>query len=119
MNFQGKVHLWMMKCFGSMASGDKTERGFRFLEESLELVQATGTTAEEAHVLVDYVFCRPIGERDQEVGGVMVTLAALCTAHDMDMDQEGERELMRIWDNIYKIRAKQAAKPKNIRTPIP
>jgi len=101
-----------MKCFGPTIAGDKEERNHLFLEESLELVQACGCTAKEAYELVDYVFNRPVGEKLQEVGGVMVTLAALCLAQELDMHQAGETELARIWTKVEAIRAKQAAKPK-------
>ncbi|WP_206360502.1 hypothetical protein, partial [Pseudomonas viridiflava] len=76
-----------------------------------KLVQACGATSDEAHQLVDYVYGRPTGEPDQEVGGVMVTLAALCLAHQLDMHAAGETELSRIWTKVDQIRAKQAAKP--------
>lgn len=90
------------------------ERNHRFLEEALELVQACDTTQEDAHRLVDYVFSRPVGERLQEVGGVMVTLALLCNAQCLSMEQGGEIELTRVLDPMImdKIRAKQKAKPK-------
>ncbi len=42
-----------------------------------ELVQAVGTSREDALRLVEYVYTRPVGELRQEIGGVMVTLAAL------------------------------------------
>jgi hypothetical protein len=95
-----------------MIAGDKEERSHRFLEEALELVQACGCTADEAHQLVDYVYGRPVGEKHQEVGGVMVTLAALCLAQALDMHEAGETELKRVWTKVEAIRAKQAAKPK-------
>lgn len=107
----------MLACFGERISKDKTERNHRFLEEALELVQATGCTKSEAHQLVDYVFERPIGEPVQECGGVMVTLAALCLANDLNMNECGEMELSRIWTKIEKIREKQANKPKH--SPLP
>lgn len=116
-DFQGRVREWMLKCFGPEISADKMERNHRFLEESLELVQACGCTVSEAHQLVDYVFSRPVGQRYQEIGGVMVTCAALCDAHSYSMDDCGEIELHRIWTAIDKIRAKQAAKPKH--SPLP
>lgn len=115
--FQERVQPWMMACFGEMISGDREERNHRFLEEALELVQSTGCTAHEAHQLVDYVYGRDTGEPHQEVGGVMVTLAALCLANALDMHQCGETELARIWTKVEAIRAKQAAKPKH--SPLP
>ena len=117
MTFQNRVHPWLMACFGEEIANDKTERNHRFLEEALELVQATGCTQSEAHQLVDYVYGRPIGEPSQEVGGVMVTLAALCLAQNMDMHLSGETELKRIWTKVEQIRAKQAAKPRH--SPLP
>lgn len=116
-SFQKRVKVWLLKCFGPAISADIKERNHRFLEEALELVQSTGCTASEAHQLVDYVFTRPVGEIKQECGGVMVTLAALCQAHNIEMEKCGEVELERIWDCIDKVRAKQAAKPKH--SPLP
>ncbi|WP_290602373.1 hypothetical protein [Janthinobacterium sp.] len=116
-SFQSRVQPWMMACFGAEIAADGAERNHRFLEESLELVQACGCTASEAQQLVDYVYGRPIGERAQEVGGVMVTLAALCLAQGLDMHAAGEIELARIWTKVEAIRAKQAAKPKH--SPLP
>ena len=115
--FQERVRPWLMKCFGQEIADDLVERNHRFLEEALELVQSTGCTRSEAHQLVDYVFDREIGEPHQEVGGVMVTLAALCLAANMDMHRAGEDELERIWTKVEQIRAKQAAKPKH--SPLP
>jgi hypothetical protein len=121
-SFQQRVSFWMDRCFGSVEAlapdaTDPTERNHRFLEEALELVQSCGCTAVEAHQLVDYVFGRLIGEKHQEVGGVMLTLAALCTAQAIDMRQSGETELTRVWTKIEQIRAKHAAKPKH--SPLP
>lgn len=115
--FQSRVSRWMQATFGPKISADTTERNHRFLEEGLELVQACGCTASEAHQLVDYVFGRPVGDKPQEIGGVMVTLAALCEAQELSMDHCGDIELTRCWSNIKKIRAKQAAKPKH--SPLP
>jgi hypothetical protein len=113
MRFQNWVGHWMTVCFGATIAQDKRERRFRFLEESLELCQSGRDcciTREEAHRLVNYVFDRPVGQTYQEVGGVMVTLAALCNAEHLNMADEGQRELMRCYENIDNIRAKQAAK---------
>ncbi|WP_241238586.1 UPF0175 family protein [Burkholderia gladioli] len=116
---QSRVQPWMLECFGPTIAADRVERNHRFLEEALELVQSLGCTASEAHQLVDYTFGRPVGEPAQEVGGVMVTLAALCLANTLDMHAAGEAELARISAPamVKKIRAKQAAKPKH--SPLP
>lgn len=117
--FQARVQPWMLECFGAEIAADRVERNHRFFEESAELVQSRGMTASEAHQLVDYVWSRPAGEPDQEVGGVMVTLAALCLANSLDMHAAGEMELARINrpDMLIRIRAKQASKPKH--SPLP
>lgn len=111
--WQQRVHTWMIQCFGPEIAADKRERNHRFLEEALELVQACGCTASEAKQLVDYVFGRPVGEKRQEAGGVMVTLAALANAQTIDLGISAEDERARIWANMDIIRAKQAAKPKH------
>ncbi|NVO13840.1 MAG: hypothetical protein HXX10_07375 [Rhodoplanes sp.] len=115
--FQAEVGRWIIACFGRDTALDTAERNHRFVEESLELVQACGCTASEAHQLVDYVFGRPLGEKVQEVGGVAVTLAALCFAQGIDMRAAGAFELRRIWTKMESIRAKQATKPKS--SPLP
>lgn len=115
--FQRRVHAWMLVCFGEKIAANLAERNHRFLEEALELVQANGCTASEAHQLVDYVFRRPVGEINQEAGGVLVTFAALLNAAGVDMKMAGETELARVWTKVEEIRAKQAAKPKH--SPLP
>lgn len=115
--FQSRVMPWLLECFGAEIAADKVERNHRFLEEALELVQACGCTQDEAHQLVAYVYGRPQGDVNQEVGGVMVTLAALCLANGLDMHSAGETELARVWTKVETIRAKQAAKPKH--SPLP
>jgi len=110
---QSRVLPWLLECFGAEIANDRAERNHRFLEEALELVQSTGCTADEAHKLVDYVYSRPTGEPSQEVGGVMITLAALCLANNLDMHSAGEKELARISQSemVVKIREKQKRKP--------
>lgn len=112
-SFQSRVAPWLVECFGDAIAQDTQERNQRFLEEALELVQACSLTSDEAHQLVDYVFGRDVGEQSQEVGGVMVTLAALCHSHELAMHQCGEAELYRISrpDVMARIREKQKTKP--------
>lgn len=116
-SFQSRVAVWIHQCFGPAIAADKEERNHRFLEEALEVVQAGGCTASEAHQLVDYVFNRPVGDLAQEVGGAMNTLAALCNSHNVDLNSAADTELARVWAKSDEIRAKQAAKPKH--SPLP
>lgn len=113
MSFQDRVDNWMFECFTPAVVSDSRERNHRFLEESLELVQSLACTREEAHMLVDYVFGRPVGEPRQELGGVMVTLSALANVQGIRVDAAADAELARCWAKIEQIRAKQAAKPKH------
>ncbi len=117
--YQDAVNRWMQACFGPAISADGIERNFRFGEEALELMQALGATEDEAMTLVRYVWSRPKGEPKQEVGGVMVCMAALCNAHGFNYEQEAQIELARCWEKIEKIRAKHAAKPVGFRTALP
>lgn len=114
--FQSKVVDWLRACFGDV-SRDREERTHRFLEEAIELAQASGCSKLAAMQLVDYVYSRPKGEIDQEVGGVMVTLAGLCSASGIDMQEAADHELARNWDRIADIRAKRATKRKG--SPLP
>jgi len=116
--FQTGVTDWLFQCFGHKISSDKLERADRLIEEALELVQAVGYPEERVKALLQYVYSRPMGEPRQEVGGVMVTLAAFCWSYGIDLDEAAQTELARIWTKIDAIRAKQAAKPTGSALPI-
>lgn len=120
--FQGDVAEWMAKCFLASLYSDMTERGDRLLEEVLELLQAHGYDSARVPTLVNYVFGRPVGEPAQEVGGVMVTLAAYCSVAGLSMQADGQAELDRINqpEVMARIRAKQEAKNAlRFDTPLP
>ena len=110
--FHDEVDTWMLACFGEDIPFDKVERNHRFIEEALELVQAFNMPKADALALVEYVYGRPVGEPIQEVGDVMVTLAALCSAQDFNLSTAAMMEIDRVQGKIDEIRAKQAAKPK-------
>ena len=116
-SFQEQVEDWLEACFPRKVRSDRAERTHRFLEEALELAQANGCSRDDAIALVNYVYDRPTGIPALEAGGVMVTLAALCSASEINMKDAGDRELKRNWERIETIRAKQAAKPHG--SPLP
>lgn len=110
-SFQTRAADWTRRCFGDAIANDKTERNHRFLEESLELLQANDCSRDDILRAVDYVFSRDKGEAYQEAGGVMVTLAALCAEAGLDMHTAGETELADIEQKTDAIREKHANKP--------
>lgn len=112
--FQDRVLRWCLECFGPRVTNDKRERADRFIEEALELAQTVeGFNKVRALALVEYVFNRPKGDKTQEVGGVMVTLAALCNAEgQIIMGMAANQEMNRIEqpEVLMKVRDKQAMK---------
>lgn len=116
-SYQSKVNDWMVKCFGSDIAADGQERNYRFMEEALELFQACGGSMADCLRIVDYVFGRPVGEPAQEVGGVMVTVSALCSANDINLSKAAKTELFRVEGKIEQIRQKHFSK--EIRSPLP
>jgi hypothetical protein len=110
MTFQARVQIWVVQCFGRAVAVNSIERRSRFLEEALELFQATGGTETDAVQLIRYVFNRPMGDPTQEAGGALLTLATLCTCFGIEMADAGELELIRVLTHMEKIREKQASK---------
>ncbi len=120
--FQSDVAEWMGQCFLPSLTSNMTERGDRLLEEVLELLQAHGYDSARVPTLINYVFGRPVGEPAQEVGGVMVTLAAYCSVAGLSMQADGQAELDRINQPavMARIREKQEAKNAlHFDTPLP
>lgn len=116
--FQQRTARWLRNTFGAESPAlEIKERRDRFFEEAIELFQATEGSAAEAHILVDYVFNRPRGDARQEVGGVMITLAGLCSTLDLSMYVAGDAGLAEAVKKSDKIKAKFESKPKD--SPLP
>lgn len=89
---------WAVRSFGEDHVVDERVRAKRLLEETLELCQSLDVPVAEATRVVEVVYSRPSGYPEQEVGGVMVTLAILCEQLGIDPEEEFRRELRRILD---------------------
>jgi hypothetical protein len=117
-SFQTRVTAWVLETFGkNIANRDRggssgLSEDARFMEEALELFQALGNTPEHLWHLAQDVYAKPPGDPRQELGGVQTTLAALSSAHGLDMVEAREAELARMWTDCDAIRAKSAGKPK-------
>ena len=110
-SFQEESWRWVVQTFGPQTPDKRGARGLRFIEEALELVQATGLTAEKCHQMVDYVFGRPVGEVRQEIGGTFFCMLMLAQFEGIDADDALEEEIGRAWSKQKAIREKHAAKP--------
>lgn len=117
--YQVRVGAWAAQVFGGNDESRIIDRADRLLEEVLELLQSLGYAPVRVQALTDYVFNRPKGEPGQELGGVMVTLAALSACANLDMEIAGEAELERVNrpDVIAKIKAKNASQKPG--SPVP
>lgn len=110
-DFQREVGHWVVACFGPERANDSRERNLRFIEESLELVQSNGLSKEEAQAVLNYVYSRKAGNVFQEVGGAAITLASLCRAAGVSLDEAATIELSRVHNEIVNIREKNLKKP--------
>ena len=104
-SFQDEVQAWVLQCFDKPEMRTVEERTLRFIEEALELAQAAGMGEDAAQRLVRYVWGRPTGRLRQEVGGVAVTLSALCSAAGVDLEACQREELARVKGASARIRA--------------
>lgn len=73
--WQGMIRIWHEQVFGAepMKNGAKVY-SMRVLEESLELAQAEGVSAEIALQIVKQVYDKPAGVAAKELGGVIITM---------------------------------------------
>ena len=69
----------------------------RFLEEAIELCQTFDVSYNDVSAVTKHVLSRPVGERQQEVGGVMMTLSFLCEHCGIDLNECSTTELERLF----------------------
>lgn len=93
---QAAVADWARRAFGEARAASVPHRALRLLEEACEVYQAAGAGQPQAHQLLDFVFSRPPGIVDQELGGVGVCLLALAQAVGVSADAVEAREVERV-----------------------
>lgn len=118
-SFQNRVYTWLFQTFGVAVSSSAPERSHRFLEESFELVQASGMTKETVKGLVDKVYSDLSSDyfgldASGLVGQCLIALACFCDESGLDLFENAEIELERIEPSKDKIRAKHKTKPSNL-----
>lgn len=96
LNRQNQVFDWVTKAFGPDHANSLPQRATRFLEEAIELYQAADGDLDMAHRLLDFVFNRPVGELDKEIGAVGLTLLSVAAAAVVNADECEIAEVERV-----------------------
>jgi hypothetical protein len=87
---------WTAETFGEHTLAID-ERAARFIEEALELVQATGLPIERVIAIAQHVYAKPRGDVPQEIGAVGVTLLALAEVAHVSADDAETAEMRRVF----------------------
>jgi hypothetical protein len=111
-SFQVQWAIWMQHCYPIELINNPKEASQRFSEEAIEAMQAMEMTKDEVIAMVEYVFGREKGEPAQEAAGTLSCLATLCNQRKIDLGKAALADLNYCWENLEKIRAKNALKPK-------
>ncbi len=93
---QRSAATWAAISFGASNATSASQRALKFLEEAVELYQAAGGDLATGHRLLDFVFGRPVGEIEQELGGAGLTLLLLANAAGLSADDAERLELDRV-----------------------
>jgi hypothetical protein len=93
---QEQAVAWAKRAFGDNVVNYPAERGARVQEEANELGQAMGVPRETAHKIVDYVYDRPSGEVDQEIGDIGLCLLIAAASLKLSADEAERAELNRV-----------------------
>lgn len=103
------VHDWGVRAFGREHMANLPIRGLRCAEEAIELAQVLCIPKEQLHQLIDAVYSKPKGKLDQEIGGVLVTITAICVELGSTTDEYLLKETLRVLQypvEYYKARNK-------------
>jgi hypothetical protein len=93
---QRLVAWWCATAFGVGQASSVEQRGLRLAEEAIEAAQAAGCDPAQLHKLIDYVYARPAGTMERELGGVSITTLALADAVGISADDAELAELDRV-----------------------
>jgi hypothetical protein len=91
-----RIAGWVRSRLGEKALMDRQERAARLVEEAIELAQAEGVPEIRIVNVARRVYDRPVGEVEQEIGGIGVCLLAYCHASGFNFVTLTDREVTRI-----------------------
>ena len=87
---------WAKRAFGLEHTTNSKVRALRLLEEAIELAQAEGIKRHLVDHCTEIVYSRPVGQANQEIGGVLMTAAVYCGCVGRDIDEVLATELDRV-----------------------
>lgn len=118
---QERVAAWVRSTLGDDDARNVPERALRAAEEVIELAQACGLGQSSLHMLVEYVFSRPVGDPKKEIAGCTVTLYAIAEALGANLESEFEIEIARIHrpEVVERVRRRQTEKREVVSSDIP
>lgn len=93
---QQVVFGWVERVFGASIANNVIERATRVLEEAVEVAQAAGIARETAIRVVNRCFGRDVGNVEDEVANLSITLLALCATLKVDAETLERDEIERI-----------------------
>ena len=71
-----RIGQWIVKTFGLSNLTHRGERAMRIVEEAIEVAQAEGLPSTVVEAIVARVYSRPVGTRENEIAGLLLTVAA-------------------------------------------
>lgn len=75
-NLADRTARWVVRTFGLPNLTDRRERARRIVEEAIEVAQSEGIDEARVRRLVERVYSRPVGMIGDEIGGLLLTIAA-------------------------------------------
>lgn len=95
-HLQFLFNSWAVRAFGRDHTTNSRLRALRLLEEAIELAQAEGIERHLVDHCTQVVYSRPVGDANQEIGGVLATAAVYCECKGLDMELVLRSELDRV-----------------------
>lgn len=93
---QRQVFEWGRLAFGEDQMRSQAQRGLRLVEEAIEVAQAAECDPAALHRLIDYVYARPVGDVEAELGGVQVCVLAMAECVGASAEECEHVEIARI-----------------------
>ncbi len=93
---QTRVSEWCADAFGADHASNVEQRGLRLVEEAIEAAQAAKCDPTTLHKLIDYIYAKPPGELQRELGGIGLCVLAMANAAGFSANAAEINEINRV-----------------------